>query len=740
MPSAKEFLEASKARLSKSSAERWTLSSPQRAASERRRRPGRGVDALLAPGPLFDPRLAHDHGISAPTDESVSPNEEQGDGTLVSARGKAIDATPQSGTTGDNKSTRGGVDLETVVHPEVTGDADASAQVAHPGTTGDNAPAGGQVAAGHRAQSARTGDRVAALARIQMEAGALPEGAGSAASATTGQHPGATGDDAEAEDCVPSVQQKQSETTGDRFAVETSPYPGTTGDKTPAATDLSQRAEEEERQGSGHSGVSSMNVATTATINAGSRSTTSKWIDRPILSGATGDTTDLAEETSELAVSHPQAVRGSTPIPTGARPPLALSPHPALGSTKSPASSVPPPVDLDSESDNRGQRQDNRGQSDNYPGTTGDNNRGQRQDNRGQSDNYPGTTGDNNRGQVDNVPDYPTVCPRLPHDQSPVETPQAPPLQASVPGYNRLCPRLQPGTKARFNRGQLPTSDQQITVLTCLVVDQERTGLGHTTLLSRSAIATRTGISQESVKKAIQRLVSAGQVEVRESKAGRFSGGTSYHVPHSVEVELRAFNRGQARAVSGDSSLSTSEGSNGSLNRTIITSTPASAKELAEVFQTWLERFEAGELLDANALLKLWRDGAFDNLEDLAESAEHIVAYAKSDQGQGLRKAWVVKTLANGYYARPAGFVSWRERQLEQKRRRAAERLEQRKIEFDADFELWLAGTTADARRKIVEASAGQGASFLSPSLTKATLRDHYARVTGMIEFCTATD
>jgi hypothetical protein len=205
-----------------------------------------------------------------------------------------------------------------------------------------------------------------------------------------------------------------------------------------------------------------------------------------------------------------------------------------------------------------------------------------------------------------------------------------------------------------------------------------------------------------------------------------------------VEIELRAFNRGQARAVSGDTALSTADSSNSRLNRITTTPVPTSPKELAELFQAWLERFEAGELLDANALLKLWRDGTFDNLEDLAESVEHILAYANSDQGQGLRKAWVVKTLSNGYYAPPVGFISWRERQLEQKRKRAAERLEQRKLEFDADFELWLAGTAADARRKIIEASAGSGATFLSPGLTKATLRNHYARLTGMIEFCNA--
>jgi hypothetical protein len=120
--------------------------------------------------------------------------------------------------------------------------------------------------------------------------------------------------------------------------------------------------------------------------------------------------------------------------------------------------------------------------------------------------------------------------------------------------------------------------------------------------------------------------------------------------------------------------MDTPDSSSSSLKTTTTTAEESTPKQLVERFELWFTRFDCGDMLDANDLLKLWRGGNFDSLDELAESLEHIAAYVRSEQGKGLGKGWIIKTLQSGYYARPAGFKSWEQRQLEEKRRRMAER------------------------------------------------------------------
>ena len=289
----------------------------------------------------------------------------------------------------------------------------------------------------------------------------------------------------------------------------------------------------------------------------------------------------------------------------------------------------------------------------------------------------------------------------------------------------------------------LPTSGQMLAVLRFLVSQQTATGLGHTPRLKREAIAAGAAIPIGGVNTQVTRLCSRGYCERLESRRGRGEAGAVFRVPSPVIRLVSDPKRTQEIDSNGHKKWpqeTDTLNSSSSPLKTTTTADDLTSKQLVERFELWLTRFACVDMLDANDLLKLWRGGAFDSLDDLAESTEHIVGYVRSEQGKGLGKGWIIKTLQSGYYARPAGFKSWEERQLEDKRRRIAERRERRREAFELDFDLWFEDLDNAERQKLAGGKAGQAAAFASPLVIKALLRNHFAREKGLHEFCTDED
>jgi hypothetical protein len=170
-----------------------------------------------------------------------------------------------------------------------------------------------------------------------------------------------------------------------------------------------------------------------------------------------------------------------------------------------------------------------------------------------------------------------------------------------------------------------------------------------------------------------------------KSKHGR-GGGTVYSVPSQIQPHVF---RLSSMSSTRQTSVSVSAGPRYSEEEQL-----ASAVE-----QIGLQQWGIG----ANDLLGIWRKKAtdgnrlFTSLDELVESADRIAYYLNSPQADGIRepRRWALSQLRQGVYGRPAGYLSWRERQEKVKMesaKREAEALAKMKQErLDAEFEVWAA-------------------------------------------------
>ena len=308
-------------------------------------------------------------------------------------------------------------------------------------------------------------------------------------------------------------------------------------------------------------------------------------------------------------------------------------------------------------------------------------------------------------------------CPRLDEPLSPV-----------VKTINRGQTESQPGTRqvptgdiSISNRGQpLPSSRQQLLILSHLIAVQEATGLGHTQRLSRAELAASLNVTCDVLKRQLQRMINASIVVRLEAKDGRHEGGTVYQISRETVRAFGTLNRGQPESQPGTKTFLT--GDNSTFNRghqpgtnpTLVSSsdlkyTTTTDKDLAQRFQLACERFglhDAG--VGANDILQVWRKGIFQTEEDFLTSLEHIAFYLGTAEAKTLKhpKAWVTSQLSKGFYPAPVGFVSWEERQqeaqLKAKRERLARLEELKRQESDADFELWFAEASETELRAAV--------------------------------------
>lgn len=129
------------------------------------------------------------------------------------------------------------------------------------------------------------------------------------------------------------------------------------------------------------------------------------------------------------------------------------------------------------------------------------------------------------------------------------------------------------------------------------------------------------------------------------------------------------------------------------------------------------------------------------SLDEFRESLEHVLFYLRSPEAFGIQnpKAWLLKQLRAGYYGAPANFVSWQDRQVEEKlrtRQQQSERRQQQRIQMlQADFDLWLADLTTDERQAIFEADGKLKPEFITLPMQRQMLKTRFAQLHGVPEF-----
>jgi len=400
----------------------------------------------------------------------------------------------------------------------------------------------------------------------------------------------------------------------------------------------------------------------------------------------------------------------------------------------------------------------NRAQSKNQKESTGHgvqktNIRKQKETKKVEIDSQPGTTTGHNRtqqpGTNELVPGLDESRAQLNGDLYPVKEVGNRVQLGTVPGLIKNRARLQPDTTTGHIRAQqpdttghkfypsierkksLPTSVQQLKILSFIFKTQQQTGLGYTPRMKRFYIANSIGISAGGIKTQLKRLCDSGFLKRIDARDGRGEAGTVYQLPEEVaktmvdSVQLgttTGYNRAQITNQPG-----TSTGHNNGTQQDVVSSslinTTTTVKtdpvedpglELSSQFQEIIKRLRLDEHgIGSNDLLSLWRrvlqrKGLFKNFSDLEQSLEHLAFYLGTKDAEGLKhpKAWLLKELERGYYPEPAGFQSREEIQEESRlddARKKKERLKKiRQERFDVEFESWLMELPAEKKKKLI--------------------------------------
>jgi hypothetical protein len=284
-----------------------------------------------------------------------------------------------------------------------------------------------------------------------------------------------------------------------------------------------------------------------------------------------------------------------------------------------------------------------------------------------------------------------------------------------------------------------------------------------TRVLSRAQIAEDTGLSANTVKITLSRLIASNVISRGHFSHSSTAGGTVFYPSKCVrdwcnlrdldadktsveEEKLESKTRVQNGEDSGtDSDVSSSCYINNNKKQTVDDAQPKSQLDNLLALRKTLEDLQSrlnldGLRLGLNDLLPIARDWN-SNMGSFDESLEHIVFYVRSSEATGLTnpKAWLLKQLRTGYYGAPANFVSWEDQQVEAQMRSRHQQAERRKRvrmqSLEADFTLWL-DTLATAERQAIFATQGDlKPEYISASMKMQMLRNRFADDNAVPEF-----
>lgn len=322
--------------------------------------------------------------------------------------------------------------------------------------------------------------------------------------------------------------------------------------------------------------------------------------------------------------------------------------------------------------------------------------------------------------------------------------------EGAVSVLNEICVSLETDTTNKHKQTQiinqtdtnsvskknffsLPTSYQQVQILSYLADQQSIIGLGHTPKMKRKEIALALGISTVGINNQLNRLLFSQCLERLDSIRGRGDCGNIYRVPQAIVQKLKQtdtnrhkFTNKQTQQIDTNRHIKQTQTdtlSSSSYNKTTTTERENSSylRRLEITCDRWfLENLGVGvsDLLQA---WKAWEEQETGDLDSFLLSVEHLAFYLSTPASQSIRepKAYFMKNLRAGFYATPAGFISWDEKQNQAKlaaTKTRNEALKAQKREIRAlEFQNWLMELSNEKKEKILS-STGVAISFRSPA------------------------
>jgi hypothetical protein len=267
---------------------------------------------------------------------------------------------------------------------------------------------------------------------------------------------------------------------------------------------------------------------------------------------------------------------------------------------------------------------------------------------------------------------------------------------------------------------------------------QRATGLGYTHRLKKFELAQGAGLPLGSINTQLHRLFRLGLLNRLDIKRGRHGGGTILQIQQGVLQLLDAHDKNEKvrhKLTHETDTDSTPDGpSSGRKTPSSLRADRAIAGKLQDIVQRIGLEEDFG--VAAGDLLPVWKLGRFgEDFEAFALSIEHIAFYLRSAAAQTIKspKNWMMGQLRAGFYASPAGFVSWEEQQAEQRLAATRERLKRlhdlQKRQFEADFEVWCLERPDEELREFLKGSF-VAKDPKSPA-ARAILRERFAELTG---------
>ncbi|MEI6806826.1 MAG: hypothetical protein WCK49_10045 [Myxococcaceae bacterium] len=239
---------------------------------------------------------------------------------------------------------------------------------------------------------------------------------------------------------------------------------------------------------------------------------------------------------------------------------------------------------------------------------------------------------------------------------------------------------------------------------------QSENGGQRTPRMRRLQVSIGYDIPLESVKTQLKRLIKKGYIELVDAKRGRGKSGCVYRIPAPVfnailscKEDLKGNRKGEPKGNQMGTGAYVSSSSN--LNST--TTTNNAHKLFLKKLSSFSDRIGLSDFdIGINDLVTVWRTGVFESEQELFESIEHMAFYLGSPESKTLtaKKAWAMKELKKGYYARPAKFESSEERherlKLEAAQAKSSNLKELKKKCLEAEFDVWFEELSQEQRRE----------------------------------------
>lgn len=297
--------------------------------------------------------------------------------------------------------------------------------------------------------------------------------------------------------------------------------------------------------------------------------------------------------------------------------------------------------------------------------------------------------------------------------QFPFENPIKGEQIRSVPLSIMASSHLQRGTVNQIKGELLPAGNQERLILLSLAEKQAENGGQRTPRMQRLQISISYDIPFDSVKTQLKRLIKKGYIELVDAKRGRGKSGCVYRIPAAVfnailscKEELKGNRKGEPKGNKIGTGAYVSSSSN--LNSTTTTNNPH--KMFLKKLSSFSDRIGLADFdIGINDLVTIWRTGIFESEQDFIESVEHMAFYLGLPESKTLtaKKAWAMKELKKGYYARPAKFESSEERherfKMEASQAKSQNLQELKKKRLEAEFEVWFEELSPEQLREYLK-------------------------------------